>query len=98
VTIAETAAIAGNFSARLGEGENSVTHNGTIEGDFRVVSANEDDTVTIADTATIGGEQQLGLGEQTEYQGHGGCGGGREFGELQLNGRQLGFYYRGFRR
>lgn len=98
VALTATAAVAGNFSARLGEGDNSVTHDGTVEGDFRVVSANANDVVTIAATAVIGGEQDLGLGEQVENDGRGGCGGGREFGVLQLNGRQLGFFFRGARR
>jgi hypothetical protein len=68
-----------------------VTQAGTVDGDFRVVSLNEDDTVDITDTAVIGGETILGLGEQSELRG---CGGGREFGELRLNGRQLGFFFR----
>ena len=67
----------------------------TDGGDFRVVSANENDTVDITDAAVIGGETELGLGEQEEY---GGCHGGRGLAELVLNGRRLGFYYRGFRR
>jgi hypothetical protein len=44
----------------------------------------------------VGGTTELGLGEQRDF--HGGCGGGREFGTLALNGRHLGFFYRGFRR
>lgn len=100
VSIAASAVIHENFSARLGDGENTVAHEGTVEGDFRVVSLNEDDAVDIADTAVIGGETILGLGEQQEY---GGCGLhheglGRALESLTLNGRNLGFFYRGFRR
>jgi hypothetical protein len=68
------------------------------------VSFNEDDVVDITDTAVIGGETNLGLGEQEEF-GHGchggigiGLGIGRGLESLALNGRNLGFYYRGFRR
>jgi len=46
----------------------------------------------------------LRLGEQSEY-GYGGCGQGEgdrhrrgELGTIVLNGRNLGFFYRGFRR
>jgi hypothetical protein len=62
-----------------------------------VVSLNEDDTVDITDTSVIGGATDLGLGDQL-VDHLGGCG-GHEFGELRLNGRQLGFFFRrGFRR
>jgi hypothetical protein len=103
VALLTSAVIGENFSARLGDGENSVTHEGTVEGDFRAVSFNEDDTVDIAETAVVGGETILGLGEQQEFGGGGGCGRhgealGRALESLALNGRALGFYYRGFRR
>jgi hypothetical protein len=106
VTLTETAILAKNFLARLGEGENTVTHNGNVAGNFRVVSANEDDTVDISDTAVIGGETDLGLGDQVDHE-YGGCHGGEHslgrmvensLETLALNGRNLGFFYRGFRR
>jgi hypothetical protein len=103
VSLAASAVIGEDFNARLGDGENSVTHDGIVEGDFRVVSFNEDDAVDIAETAVVGGETILGLGEQQERE-HGGCGNhlgdrvGRGLEALELNGRPLGFYYRGFRR
>jgi hypothetical protein len=100
VSLIASAVIGQNFSARLGGGENTVTHEGTVEGDFRIVSFNEDDTVDIADAAVIGGETILGLGEQREHRGCGlhPEGLGRALEALTLNGRQLGFFYRGFRR
>jgi hypothetical protein len=104
VSLAASAVIADNFFARLGDGENTVAQAGNVEGDFRVVSANEDDTVDITDAAIIGGTTELGLGEQTNLGG-GGCGGnglgrgvGNSLGTLAFNGRNLGFFYRGFRR
>jgi hypothetical protein len=103
VTIAATATIADNFFARLGGGSNTVTHNGRVDGNFRVLTANADDTVTIADAAVIGGATQLGLGQQREDRGHGRgqCGAGEGeteiaggLGILKNAGRELGFYFR----
>jgi hypothetical protein len=73
VTLAATVNITDNFFARLGAGDNIVTHNGKVDGNFKVVSKNANDTVTIAETAIIGGETKLGLGEQRF--GHGWFGG-----------------------
>jgi hypothetical protein len=108
VALAETAVVADSFFARLGAGDNTVTDAGSIGGDLRVVSKNADDTVDVTDTATIGGTTDLGLGDQQDHSG--GCRHGHEHAHelgqegdhglatLALNGRALGFYYRGFRR
>lgn len=58
----------------------------------KVVSANADDSVTIADTAVVGGDTTLGLGKQ-----HGsvfGCDGSWEFGDVVHRGRHMGFFFR----
>jgi hypothetical protein len=86
-----------SVKARLGGGDNSLTHDGVINGNLFVTSANEDDTVTVADTATVGGETILTLGEQPEFDGHhrfgrGPFGGGRGFGAgMGMFARAFGF-------
>jgi hypothetical protein len=82
------------------EGDNTVNYNGGVGDDFRVTSQNGNDTVKIADTVMIDENQERALREQNENHSYGGCGSEqlvgtrREFGELRLNGRQLGFFFR----
>ena len=74
VTIEQTATITDDVFAALGNGVNVFLHNGTINGDFKAVSKNADDSITVGDTGTVAGTTTLGPGDQTDH-GHG-CGGG----------------------
>ena len=60
------------------EGNNTGTVAGSYARDLSVVSAYEEDTVDVADTAVTGGETNLSLGEQQDFGGK--CRGGRGFG------------------
>ena len=67
------------------------------DGRTSVPSTDPDDTVTVTETAVVGGETNLGLGEQLDFFarcGHGGSG----FGMFGVGGRAMGFFYRGFQR
>lgn len=60
------------FLAYLG-GDNSVSHQGAIGGNLRVVSANEDDVVDVSDREdAVGGRTLIDLGGQ--HDGRGPCG------------------------
>lgn len=76
----EVSALSQSVSVCLSGGHNSVAVAGTIGGNVNVVSTNADDTVDISGEATIMGDTNLGLGEQTDAarrrrsHGHGGRG------------------------
>ena len=77
VTIADTATVGTNVSAKLGGGSNTLTQNGNITGDFTVASKTADDTSRVTIAGTIGGTTTSLLGQQTDHgHGGGGCHGG----------------------
>ena len=57
-----------NVLVRLGDGTNTFSHEGEISGNLLVTSKNEDDTATVADTAIVGGETRIALGEQRDFR------------------------------
>ncbi len=68
------------MNVKLGAGDNTFNLDGSVEGNLNVVSANANDTLTVADTATVSGDTNLGAGEQrTGRGGRHGRGGFLEF-------------------
>jgi hypothetical protein len=63
VAIAATAILSRSVSTKLGGGDNSFTHNGTIEGRLLVSARDGADTVSVAEGATIGGTAKIALGD-----------------------------------
>jgi hypothetical protein len=51
----------------MGDGDNTFTHDGEIESNLFVTSKNESDTATVSDTAIVGGETTIALGEQRDF-------------------------------
>ncbi len=64
VTIESSGFVGGSVSARLGSGDNSLTHSGEIVGDLRVTSQTSTDKVTVGTEAIVGGKtvQKIGIG------------------------------------
>lgn len=85
VEIAEDATVGGNVDLRLGDGDNSVTHSGDIEGNLYIVSANEDDSVTL-DEGNVGGETHVDLGGEFVFRPEPHC-----FGHGRFRGDKFGF-------
>jgi hypothetical protein len=63
VAIADTADISGGVTARLGDGNNSMSLAGTVEGHFMVSARDGVDMVTVDETATIGRSAKIALGD-----------------------------------
>src|SRR5262249_5101917 len=89
VHLTSDATVSGSVRVRLGGGDNTFTHEGDIAHNLFVTSANENDTATVADTANVGGQTKLALGDQ-----HEGWNGGGHRGFLSYFG--LGRFGRGF--
>lgn len=71
MTIGADSTQAGNVDIKLGEGENSFTLDGSVEGNLNVVSSNANDVLSVSETGTVSGSTVLGAGEQRGQR----CGG-----------------------
>jgi hypothetical protein len=70
LTLGADGTLKGSVDVKLGSGTNAFTLNGNVEGNLNVLSANADDVLTVADTATVSGTTNLGAGEQRRQRGH----------------------------